>query len=186
MPIAAEGVTVLQTEMSWREDDSEEIMSFHTVAMAISTPPTGGVTEAGPSCQTSVICSSSSNFFTLSSHLTRRPFGTGFRHLHTSARLPPTTPSPLYLHRKSRDDRCVTQVREVIPFLGLNLSLFQGQRKETFSYTFPGNSEEGRHETTTSFCGGRGSRVPLQRNYSFTNDRITALVIATRLPCGFR
>lgn len=29
-----------------------------------------------------------------------------------------------------------------------------GQWKEMFPYTFPGNSEEGRHDTTTSFCGG--------------------------------
>lgn len=37
--MAAEGVTVLQTEMSWKEDDHEEIMSFHNVAMATPTLP---------------------------------------------------------------------------------------------------------------------------------------------------
>lgn len=50
--------------------------------------------------------------------------------------------------------QCYTFIRTQV-----NLSLSQGQRKETFSYTFPGNSEEGRHETTTSFCGGKEDHV---------------------------
>lgn len=43
-----------------------------------------------------------------------------------------------------------------------------------FSYTFPGNSEEGRHETTTSFCGRKEDIHLLfltdECNYLFTNE----------------
>lgn len=45
--------------------------------------------------RTSEICSKSSNFLTLLSHLTLSPLGIGFRHSHTFSGVPLTIPSPL-------------------------------------------------------------------------------------------